>query len=101
MSQENNDQGQAKIVSCVVVLTRRLRPTLLIASVAIGIVLNMGGQLQKPSTAAVRPVTDTYYGQSVVDPYRWLELGCNEGVEFRDFSATKVLQPIFRVLSAP
>ncbi|MGC2163339.1 MAG: prolyl oligopeptidase family serine peptidase [Silvibacterium sp.] len=29
--------------------------------------------LQKPPVAAVRPVSDTYYGQTVVDPYRWLE----------------------------
>lgn len=30
-------------------------------------------QLQSPPVAAVRPVSDTYYGQTVVDPYRWLE----------------------------
>jgi prolyl oligopeptidase len=29
---------------------------------------------QEPAPAApVRPVTDTYFGQAVVDPYRWLE----------------------------
>ena len=26
-----------------------------------------------PPVAAVRPVTDTYYGTAVVDPYRWME----------------------------
>ncbi|MFZ0662963.1 MAG: prolyl oligopeptidase family serine peptidase [Acidobacteriaceae bacterium] len=30
-------------------------------------------RLQKPPLAAVRPVSDNYYGQTVVDPYRWLE----------------------------
>jgi prolyl oligopeptidase len=29
--------------------------------------------LQKPPVAAVNPVSDNYYGQTVVDPYRWLE----------------------------
>src|SRR6185437_11530500 len=29
--------------------------------------------LQKPPLAAVHPVSDTYYGQTVVDPYQWLE----------------------------
>jgi len=30
-------------------------------------------QIQKPPVAAVHSVSDTYYGQTVVDPYRWLE----------------------------
>lgn len=30
-------------------------------------------QIQKPPVPAVRPVSDTYYGQTIVDPYRWLE----------------------------
>jgi prolyl oligopeptidase len=30
-------------------------------------------RIQKPAAAAVRPVSDNYYGQTVVDPYRWLE----------------------------
>jgi prolyl oligopeptidase len=30
-------------------------------------------QIQKPPVAPVRPVSDTYYGQTIVDPYRWLE----------------------------
>src|SRR5579875_2389863 len=30
-------------------------------------------QLARPPVAAVKPVTDTYWGQTVVDPYRWLE----------------------------
>jgi prolyl oligopeptidase len=30
-------------------------------------------QLQKPPVAAIHPVSDNYYGQTVVDPYRWLE----------------------------
>jgi prolyl oligopeptidase len=27
----------------------------------------------RPPTAPVRPVTDTYFGTSIVDPYRWME----------------------------
>jgi prolyl oligopeptidase len=30
-------------------------------------------QIQKPPVAPVRPVSETYYGQTVVDPYRYLE----------------------------
>jgi len=30
-------------------------------------------QVAKPPVAAVKPVTDTYWGHDVVDPYRWLE----------------------------
>ncbi len=30
-------------------------------------------QVAKPPVAPVKPVTDTYWGQDVVDPYRWLE----------------------------
>jgi prolyl oligopeptidase len=36
-------------------------------------ILTALAQVAKPPVAPVRPVTDTYYGQQVVDPYRWLE----------------------------
>jgi prolyl oligopeptidase len=35
--------------------------------------LPLHAQIAKPPVAPVRPVTDTYFGQSVEDPYRWLE----------------------------
>jgi prolyl oligopeptidase len=31
-----------------------------------------------PPVAAVRPVSDTYFGTTVVDPYRWMETGGDE-----------------------
>src|SRR5271154_5484263 len=35
-----------------------------------------------PPVAPVRPVTDTYFGTTVVDPYRWMEAG---GPELLDY----------------
>ncbi len=35
--------------------------------------LAKGSKALKPPTARVAPVTDTYFGQTVVDPYRWME----------------------------
>lgn len=33
----------------------------------------MGGAVWQPPVAPVRPVSDQYFGTSVVDPYRWME----------------------------
>ncbi|HEY0785012.1 MAG TPA: hypothetical protein VGD62_04025, partial [Acidobacteriaceae bacterium] len=45
-------------------------PTLLLA---LTLCLRAEAQMARPPVAPVRPVTDTYYGQQVTDPYRWLE----------------------------
>ena len=31
-----------------------------------------------PPVAPVKPVTDTYFGTTVVDPYRWMETSTDE-----------------------
>ncbi|HXR19732.1 MAG TPA: prolyl oligopeptidase family serine peptidase [Steroidobacteraceae bacterium] len=60
---------------------RRDLPTLLMAAL---------GALTPPSlpaasaipVAPVRPVTDTYFGTAVVDPYRWMEAGGEELMDY-------------------
>ncbi len=37
---------------------------------------------QGPPVAPVRPVTETYYGETIVDRYRWME---GEGAEWRNY----------------
>jgi prolyl oligopeptidase len=54
----------------IATLAHRTTPALLLVSL---LPLQSPAQIQKPPVAAVRPVSDTYYGQVVVDPYRWLE----------------------------
>ena len=33
----------------------------------------LAGAQDPPPRAPVRPVADTYFGQTVIDPYRWME----------------------------
>src|SRR5580700_468800 len=33
----------------------------------------LGGAVSQPPVAPVRPVSDHYFGTTVVDPYRWME----------------------------
>jgi prolyl oligopeptidase len=52
-------------------LPNRLVPAALTLTLAFS-ALSASCQLTRP-TAPVRPVSDTYFSQTVVDPYRWLE----------------------------
>src|SRR5580704_12594322 len=58
---------------------RRSPEVLLVALLMFG--ASAGAQL-KPPVAPVRPVKDTYFGITVVDPYRWMEAG---GPELLDY----------------
>jgi prolyl oligopeptidase len=52
------------------VIVRRLLAALVTAGAAS---VAAAAPLPKPPVAAVEPVTDTYFGVSVTDPYRWME----------------------------
>ena len=54
---------------------RHIAPALLLAAL---LPWQAHAQLQKPPVAPVRAVSDTYYGQTVVDPYRWMETSTDE-----------------------
>jgi prolyl oligopeptidase len=50
------------------------RPWMLCASLAPALLGSAAlAQMAAPPVAQVKPVTDTYWGHEVVDPYRWLE----------------------------
>ena len=49
----------------LLLLVRNILACLALSSLAVG--------QAKPSTAPIRPVQDTYFGQTMIDPYRWLE----------------------------
>jgi prolyl oligopeptidase len=38
----------------------------------------------KPPAAAIKPATDSYFGTTITDPYRWMEKG-PEDPEFMQF----------------
>jgi prolyl oligopeptidase len=42
------------------------------------VVAAVAGAQVTPPVAPVRPVTDIYFGTTVVDPYRWMETGGDE-----------------------
>ncbi|HEY3812898.1 MAG TPA: prolyl oligopeptidase family serine peptidase [Caulobacteraceae bacterium] len=50
-----------------------IRRLLLAAAVSVLATAASAAPLPKPPVAAVEPVTDTYFGVSVTDPYRWME----------------------------
>ncbi len=51
-----------------------MRSTLTLAAVAAALAAAASAAPSpKPPVAAVEPVTDTYFGVSVTDPYRWME----------------------------
>jgi prolyl oligopeptidase len=52
---------------------RRTRPILLSLLFAFPVLTPVAEAQTPPPAAPVREVTDTYFGQAVVDPYRWLE----------------------------
>jgi prolyl oligopeptidase len=48
----------------------------------------------KPPVAPVRPVTDTYFGTTVVDPYRWMEAGGPELLDYMKAENTATEQAL-------
>jgi prolyl oligopeptidase len=52
---------------------RRLTRVSLLAALALPALAQSPKAIAPPPVAPVRPVTDTYFGQQVVDPYRYLE----------------------------
>jgi prolyl oligopeptidase len=57
------------------------RSHVLVVLVVATLSLASGAQVAPP-LAPVRPVTDTYFGTAVVDPYRWMEAGGPELLEY-------------------
>jgi prolyl oligopeptidase len=57
--------------------------------------------LSSPPTAVARPVTSTYYGTRVVDPYRYLETLDDPEVKFWMKSETEYTQAILNSLPGP
>ncbi len=54
---------------------RFLPASLRAALIAFSVATLGASRVPSPSSAPVRPVTDTYFGTSVVDPYRYMESG--------------------------
>src|SRR5271170_3625737 len=54
--------------------------TFSITTIALALsILSMTSEAQlTPPVAPVKPVTDTYFGTTVVDPYRWMETSTDE-----------------------
>jgi prolyl oligopeptidase len=59
-----------------------------LVSMLAGLILTAasGAFAQRPEPAAVRPVTDTHYGETLTDPYRWME---SMGPEFMAWIKTQ------------
>jgi prolyl oligopeptidase len=80
-------------------MTKITTKTLSIATLALALsILSTTGEAQlTPPVAPVRPVTDTYFGTTVVDPYRWMEAGGPELLEYmkaENAVTQQALQPL-------